>query len=179
MPYDTSFISFLPFVDLPAHDLDCINTGIHYARDKIQETKQKVTLVTFDLPLYLKAKDIICNSSLTDVVIRLGGFHTLMSYLGCIGYIMSGSGLSELLTLIYAPNPLEKVLSGHAYARAVRAHMLVQQALATFIFSDIEFTSEEEDEILLLTNSIPPLNETNNSAILQGLFQKWKLHCCS
>jgi hypothetical protein len=31
------------------------------------------------------------------VVVRLGGFHPLMSFMGCIGAIMAGSGLKALL----------------------------------------------------------------------------------
>ena len=59
---------------------------------------------------------------LTDqvlVIIRLGGFHTLMSFMGSIGYIMGGSGIKEVLSLIYAENTVD-ILSGHAYARAIQ-----------------------------------------------------------
>lgn len=46
-----------------------------------------------------------------------------MSFFRAIGYIMQGSGLKEVLSDIYAPKSLEKMLNGHAYARAVRAHV--------------------------------------------------------
>jgi len=37
-------------------------------------------------------------------ILRMGGFHTLMSFLGTgsIGNIMSGSGLRSVLELVYA-----------------------------------------------------------------------------
>ena len=35
------------------------------------------------------------------IVCRLGGFHTLMSFLGNIGAIMKGSGLGDLLPQVY------------------------------------------------------------------------------
>lgn len=54
----------------------------------------------------------------------VGGFHCVMSCMGCIGYLMSGSGLKELLPTIYAEHSTEKMLTGHAYARAIRAHMI-------------------------------------------------------
>lgn len=64
------------------------------------------------------------------MIVRLGGFHLLMSFMGAIGYIMTGSGLKELLSIIYAPNTVEKMFTGHAYARAVRGHGLVYLALS-------------------------------------------------
>ena len=41
------------------------------------------------------------DSDLRRIVLRLGGFHTEMSFLGCIGHLMASSGLQELLELIY------------------------------------------------------------------------------
>lgn len=56
-----------------------------------------------------------------------------MSFFGAIGYIIQGSGIKEVLSLIYAPNSLDKMLNGHAYARAVRAHTLLHLTLSTII----------------------------------------------
>ena len=44
------------------------------------------------------------GSDLKDIILRLGGFHAEMSFLWCIGYLMAGSGLQEVLQLIYASN---------------------------------------------------------------------------
>jgi len=54
-----------------------------------------VTCITFDQPLWLKAVDI-CMSAGLDIVCRLGGFHLLMSFLGSVGHIMSGSGIEDI-----------------------------------------------------------------------------------
>lgn len=94
-PIDYSLLQiiFLPFVDLPAHSYDAISTVT-----KSNEINQKTTFVTFDLPLYMKAKDIVHThgKELSNVVVRLGGFHLLMSFLGCIGYLTTNSGLQEM-----------------------------------------------------------------------------------
>ncbi|GBM73980.1 hypothetical protein AVEN_121791-1 [Araneus ventricosus] len=50
---------------------------------------------------------------------------------------MQGSGIKEVLSLIYAPNSLDKMLTGHAYARAVRAHTLLHLTLATIISKEL------------------------------------------
>ena len=47
----------------------------------------------------------------------------VLSFLSCIGHIMTGSGLKEALSLIYVPNSVQTMLHAHAYSRATRAHM--------------------------------------------------------
>ena len=48
--------------------------------------------VTFDQPLWYKASGIIAKKKL-NIICRLGGFHTLTSFLGAAGDMMSGSGI--------------------------------------------------------------------------------------
>ncbi|GBP17708.1 hypothetical protein EVAR_8697_1 [Eumeta japonica] len=57
---------------------------------------------------------------------------------------MDGSGLKEAFCEIYAENSSEKALSGHAYARAIRGHFLVQLALSELIFSSMELSDTEK-----------------------------------
>ncbi|CAG2195139.1 unnamed protein product [Mytilus edulis] len=71
------------------------------------------------------------------MVLRLGPFHTEMSFLGSIGNLMSNTGLKEMLELIYAPNAVTHILSGKAVARAFRGHMLVDTALYCLLIADI------------------------------------------
>ena len=54
------------------------------------------------------------------MVLRLGGLHTEMRFLGSIGHLMAGSGLKELLEVVYASNSAIHMLSGKALSRAVR-----------------------------------------------------------
>ena len=56
------------------------------------------------------------GSDLRKIVLRLGGFHTEMSFLGCIGSLMAGSGLKELFEIVYAPNAVEHIFTGKAIA---------------------------------------------------------------
>lgn len=114
--------------------------------------KQRCSFVTFDQALYCKATEIVatCNSDspLSSVIVRLGGFHLLMSYMGAIGYIMDGSGLQDGLSTIYARQSTEKMLTGHAYSRAVRGHILVHPALTRTVLSTMTITDDENQAIL-------------------------------
>ena len=98
-------------------------------------------IVTFDQPLWFKAMTIIesqtDSSKLSSVVLRLGGFHTLMSFLGSIGHLMAGTGLQELLEMIYAPNAVTHIFSGKPVARAIRGHILVDTALHAVLVANI------------------------------------------
>ena len=75
------------------------------------------------------------GSDLSKIVLRLGGFHTEMSFLGCIGHLMASSGLQDLLSLIYSPNAVVHMLTGKAIARAVRGHLIVDAALNALLLS--------------------------------------------
>ena len=91
--------------------------------------------VTFNQPLWLKACGIIEEAGL-DIVARLGGFHTLMSYLVVIGKVMKGSGIEELFHEVYAENTVQQIISGKAVSRALRAHLLAESALISILFED-------------------------------------------
>ena len=134
-----SSILFLPMIDMNPSDLSCIYSTLSFLVDHAKQY-DITPVVTFDQPLYHKALMIVesepIESELRKVVVRLGGFHTEMCFLATIGGLMAGSGLRELLELIYAPNAVEHILNGKAVSRAVRAHFLVEAALNTYIAAE-------------------------------------------
>ncbi|GBM61462.1 hypothetical protein AVEN_96571-1 [Araneus ventricosus] len=97
-------------------------------------------MVTFHQPLFIKAMDIVSQANETDdlskVIVRLGGFHLLMSYMGAVGKIMGGSALEEMWFedgYRFAKHVVH-MSNGHAYARALRANSLSQAAIVYFYF---------------------------------------------
>jgi hypothetical protein len=110
---------------------------------------------------------IVENSSLNcptrDFIYLLWGFHTIMSFVGIIGYIMDGSGLRDVFDLMYAINTTPHLLSGKAFSRAIRAHIIVKSALFAVINNNIlSFTNEHEvgdDKSIIKNNS--PINLKN------------------
>ena len=75
------------------------------------------------------------DSHLQSLILRLGNFHTQMSFLGCIGHLMGGTGLQEAFELVYAENAVVYTLNGKAYSRAVLAHLLMDAALSAILTS--------------------------------------------
>ena len=55
---------------------------------------------------------VTSTNELSSVVVRLGGFHLLMFFMGAIGNIMAGSGLRELWCTIYAKDSTPKLQLG-------------------------------------------------------------------
>ena len=96
-----------------------------------------------------------------------------MSFLGAIGYIMGGSGLKELLSTCYASGSLDRMLGGHAYARSIRAHMLVHSALGSLIIGETELTADEESAVTATidawsADTLSYVNLVNDKAVQSG-----------
>ncbi|CAC5381294.1 unnamed protein product [Mytilus coruscus] len=109
-----STVSFLPMIDMSVTDMSCIYSTLTFVCNLA--TRYDISpVLTFDQPLYWRALTIVQNeqpnSQLKSLVLRLGGFHTEMSFMGSIGHIMSNSGIQEILELIYAPNAVSHIHS--------------------------------------------------------------------
>jgi len=66
--------------------------------------------------------------------------------MGAVGYIMAGSSLKEIFSTIYAPITADKMLTGHAYSRAVRGHTLVHLALSNIILHSFTINDKEKNK---------------------------------
>ena len=148
-----SSVVLLPMLDLNPSDMPCVYSTLQFVAVHARNLNM-TPIVRFDQPLYWKALCIVTyepdNSEIKSVIVRLGGFHTEMSLLGCIGQLMENSGLEELLGTVYAPNTVGHMLSGKAIARAIRGHFLVDDALNAILVKEmipiIEQTEGQEND---------------------------------
>ncbi|CAC5372627.1 unnamed protein product [Mytilus coruscus] len=96
------------------------------------------------------------ESDFKQIVLRLGGFHTEMSFLGSIGRLMAGSGLHEVLETVYASNAVNHMLSGKAVSRVVRGFMMVENALYILFMKEsfrVSLPSAHETDITEVDSS--------------------------
>lgn len=60
-----------------------------------------------------------------------------MSYLGCIGRKMEGSGMESLWETVNGRTTVKHMLTGHAFARAVRAYVLTYAAIVEKVIEKV------------------------------------------
>ena len=70
---------------------------------RVRRVRIPTPVITLDQTLWLKAAKIE-HAKLLRVVLILGGFHLMMSFLGSIGNVMAGSGVSDGLSMVYGSN---------------------------------------------------------------------------
>ena len=94
---------------------------------------QAAFVVTSDLAIYVKAKEIQCRvpDELHKVVIRMGSFHIALSYLSLLGKMYSDSGLEDLFieSGVYASGTTSALMAGKQYNRGIRAHKLTLETM--------------------------------------------------
>ena len=134
-----SSVLLLPMIDLDPGNMSCVHSTLKFICE--HAARYNVTpIITFDQPLLWKSLQVMEgqpeNSRLRSMVLRLGGFLIEKSFIGCIGHLMSGSGLHEVLEIIYANNAVTHMLTGKAVQRAFRGLLLVHSALSGMIVSD-------------------------------------------
>ena len=128
-------------------DPDTIMTSLFKAQEFTKATGQDFIVFTSDLQLHKVAQKILWAypEQFLNVVLRLGGMHMLMSFIGSIGSLMSESGLSEILDAVFAGVP--KLLSGKKFPQNVRALRLVMEE----ILRDILLTHKVDSLSQLMT----------------------------
>ena len=88
--FQSSRIKTSPFIRLDPSNPSTIYTALCFVQAQSEKHNLSICPVTFEQPLYQKATEIVAASRDLDiVVVRLGGSHMLMSYLGSIGQRMN------------------------------------------------------------------------------------------
>ena len=127
---------FMPMIDLKSTYLVCILSAMHSVAE--QSSKYDMApVLTFDQLLYWKSVSIkeqqVESPALKTIVLRIGGFHQMMSFLGSVGYIMQRSGLQALFKVICAEGSINTMLNGKDISRATRAHALIYMVLYGYL----------------------------------------------
>ena len=93
-------------------DISCIYSKLMIANEHTSRSG-KTLVITFDQPLYWQAKCIVdaepATSAFRNAIVVLGEFHTRMSFLGAIGFLMADSKLLEILSQVYVPNTVRSM----------------------------------------------------------------------
>lgn len=125
-----------PLIDMPPSDPDIISTALHGAKRLTNERCQNNAVLKSDRQLYKVAVEVkwAYPNEFSDVIVRLGGMHMLMSFGGAVGTMMQGSGLYVVLESTLAG--VTKMLSGKKFPQNAGAMRLIVEELLRSITSD-------------------------------------------
>jgi len=128
-----STVGYLPPILKPITESATVQECLVIAQQVSEEVKQEYTLVTMDLAAAKIAYDVIFGSGdrFSKVILNLGPFHIMCSYMGALGKFMTGSGFEDVIieSGICASGSINQVLSGKHYNRAMRVHQYMLDAL--------------------------------------------------
>ena len=163
-----SFVTMLPIINLPATDMTALHSLLSFVSEQSSKLNVPKPTITFDQPLYVKAYEIVLSTKM-NIFVRLGGFHQLMSFLGSVGCLMEGSGLREALETVYAPLTVGHMLTGKAYSRAIRGHMLSAAAVLSLLFEEfwLDVSPEEQSQLIEIFESPNPFLRQNDDVSLK------------
>ena len=135
-------IGYLPTIDAPATDLSTVYEVLNQSLKIKDSLKLQSIVVVFDQALYAKATEIKWKhkEKFSNLILRVGVFHTICTLLGIIGKRFQDAGLRDICieTGVIAEGSVSGVLDGHRYNRAVRFHKLMYEALMRVIWSGFQ-----------------------------------------
>ena len=125
-------VLYLPLVKRNANDPSTVYSAIKDSIRLTSETGQDFIIFTADQLIYKVVIDIMWNKPdefpQNKVIARLGGMHWRMSFIECIGSLMSNTGLEDILSKVFVG--ASKMLCGKLYPENFRAlHLLVEVLL--------------------------------------------------
>ncbi|XP_049332864.1 uncharacterized protein LOC111197609 isoform X2 [Astyanax mexicanus] len=155
-----SALYYLPVIEASPTEMSTVNTILKRSVQIADQLELDHIVLVFDQAIYAKAQQIRWkDDSLTRrLVIRLGEFHTCMSYLGILGKRFGDAGLVDILieSEIVATGSINGVISGHHYNRSMRAHKLLYESLQRIRFNAFldSLPPKEKNECMDVINQI-------------------------
>ena len=109
---------------------------------------QKYCYMTADMQLYKLIMQVKWSNPKRweNLIVQPGGMHTVMSFIGCIGNLMKGSGLEEILHAAY--KGISSMVNGKAWPKALRGFRMIIAAMLEDIISDGNTSVEDIEDAL-------------------------------
>ena len=117
-------------------DPTTLKTSIMRAKKVCDDHGQSICVYTCDEQLYHISLFVLFDQPdlFKNFFLRLGGMHLIMSYVGSIGTLMSGSGLEKILERVFGG--VQKMLKGKKFPENVCALRLLTEELLRMFFLD-------------------------------------------
>lgn len=126
-------VGYLPTINAPATEMSTVYQVLLKSQEIKATLKLESIVVVFDQALYAKATDIKWKhrARFNDLVLRMGVFHTICTFLSVIGKRFQDAGLKDVCieSGVIAEGSVTGVLDGKKYNRSIRFHKLMFEAL--------------------------------------------------
>ena len=165
-----SVVEYMPPLNVSINETSTVNHILETSLAASAEAGQAYTIVTFDLAVARKAYSLVWQfpDKFSNVIVRMGVFHTICSIFGTLGKLLRGSGFSEIVieANICASGSLERVLSGKHYNRALRVHKIVMEALERLLLRMFEEREDKSLDVSLLESLTNEASDANLQGVL-------------
>ena len=125
-------VGYMPTINAPATELTTVAEILNQSELVRTALQLEEIVVVLDQALYAKAAEIIWKHTdkYSQIILRLGTFHTICNILAILGARFQDAGLRDLCieTNLTAEGSLASVFSGKMYNRAVYVHKSVYEA---------------------------------------------------
>lgn len=155
-----SAIHYLPLIEASPTDMSTINAILERSVNIADLLELDHVVVIFDQAIYSKVQQIRWTNPvfMERLIVRLGEFHTCLSFLGILGKRFGSAGLRDLMieSGIVAQGSINGVITGHHYNRSIRAHKLLYESFERLRFREFltSLTDESGESTKSLLNDI-------------------------
>jgi hypothetical protein len=161
---DRTAIHYLPVIEASPTSMATVYTIIKRSLEIADRLSLGHIVLVFDQAIYAKAQEIRWQNEIFNqrVVIRMGEFHTCMSFMSMIGKRFKDAGLQDILieSEVVAQGSINGVMNGHHYNRSIRAHKLMFEALQRLRFEKF-------------LESLPTESKNSQKALLTQLIKSY------
>jgi len=128
----------------PITDFVTMNQCLDTSMAVSSKVEQEYTMVTMDLAAAKTAYDLIWaeEDKYQKVLLNLGPFHVMCSYMGAIGKMMCGSGFNDIVVEggLCASGSIDQVMTGRHYNRALHIHQCMLDCLERLLLMSFQET---------------------------------------
>ena len=167
-------VGYLPSINHPATSMSTIFEMLcQILKIKDQLGLESIVLVC-DQAIYAKAIEVAWanHTKFKSVVIRLGVFHTICTFLAVIGKRFAEAGLRDIAieSGVIAEGSTKGVFKGKQYNRAVRFHKLMYESLFRIIWEKfLSHLEESETDMENLQNIVDSLSDKPTASTYQDI----------
>ena len=164
---DVTSIGYCPMIPASPTEYNTVFTVMKTVQTMMKTIGQQHSVITFDEAIYSKAKEIQwrCSEEFEHTVLRLGGFHTALTFISVVGKRYEESGLEDLLieSGVYGSNSVMRIMNGKAYNKGVRALKLLMEAFCRLRFHSLSPRMNENIDSTAYMETISKLRDTVSS----------------